>query len=104
MRLLEWVQSNDKGELARLGRATAKSYPTICKLVHGQHRRAAFPTARLLAIATQGATSHIELCFSDDELAKLEAWELKRWREFALALERERAARARRAKRSGVAA
>jgi len=103
MRLHEWVTAKGKGELSRLCRTTAKSYPTIFKLVHGLHY-AAFATARQLAIATGGACSHLELCFSDEQLAQIEAWELKAWREFAVALERERAARATGRRKSTVAA
>lgn len=103
MRLNEWVQAKGDGELSRLGRVTGKCFATIFKLAHRKHL-AQFATARQLAIATKGATSHLELCFSEEQLAAVEPWELKRWRDFALALERERAARASGRKRAKVAA
>lgn len=106
MRLGEWVKAKGKakGELSRLCRATTKSYTTIFKLAHGHRSKAEFATARRLAMATGGVCSHLELCLSDEQLAQVEAWELKAWREFAITLERERAARATGRRKPTVAA
>jgi hypothetical protein len=93
MTLLDWVKLKGDGELARLHRATVLSYTTVFKLARGTHA-AKFSSGRKLAIETAGRTSHLELCLTPGELAEIEAWERKRWQDFALGLEKERAERA----------